>query len=111
MKLQVYTVLDKAVGAYLQPFYARHANEAIRSFTDACQTKDHNFNKYSTDYVLMHLGEFDDGSGLFTCGEPYRIISASECIMADQVIDPQARMNMSLDDMKSIVGRQGNGAA
>lgn len=80
MILQVFTVLDKAVGAYLPPYYSRSKGEGIRSFSDAVSEEGSRFAKHATDFVLMHLGEFDDGTGLYHCGEPQRLISALECL-------------------------------
>lgn len=87
MKLQVYSVLDKAVNSFLQPFYARAKGEAIRSFSDACNNREHNFNKHASDFVLVHLGEFDDASGLFTSIEPQRVIGALECLVDDPFVE------------------------
>jgi hypothetical protein len=80
MRLQVFSVYDKAVGAYLQPFFSRSKGEALRSFTSACNEDKHQFNVHSSDYVLFDIGEFDDASGLFSPREPSRIISAIECV-------------------------------
>jgi len=93
MMLQVFTVFDKAVGAYLQPFYSRAKGEAVRSFADACNDEKSNFRKYASDYVLMFLGEFDDQSGTFACVDPVRIISAVECIVSpDDVFTEDKRI-------------------
>lgn len=81
MKLQVYTVFDRAVSAYLPPFYVRAKGEAIRSFTEACSDPQKNFGKYAQDYGLVYLGEFDDSSGIFTCSDPVRVLSATECMV------------------------------
>lgn len=106
MKLCCFAVYDKAVNAYLQPFFARHTNEAVRSFADACNDEKHQFFRHATDYLLMRLGEFEDATGLFSCGEPVRIVSASECLSGGE---EKPRMEMTLDDMKAIVAR-GNGS-
>ncbi|AXH77027.1 MAG: nonstructural protein [Microviridae sp.] len=79
MELGVYSVLDKAVGAYLRPFYVRTKSEAIRSFAEACGDEKSEFCKHPDDYVLYSHGVFDDNSGIFSCGEPERVISAREC--------------------------------
>ncbi|QCQ84738.1 nonstructural protein [Blackfly microvirus SF02] len=78
MILQVFSVLDKAVLAFLPPFFVRSKGEAIRSFSDACQDKEHQFAKHMTDYVLMYLGEWDDKSGAFVSCEPERVVAAHE---------------------------------
>lgn len=62
MKLKVYTVYDKAVGAYLPPFFARAKGDALRMFQASCQNSNHQFFKYAGDYTLFEIGEFDDGT-------------------------------------------------
>lgn len=86
MRLKAYAVLDKQVGAYLVPFFARTDGEAIRSFTDAVGDKNTQFCKYPADYHLWRLGEFDDGSGVLepTPGGPQPIVSAAEVRVIDE---------------------------
>lgn len=79
MKMYVFSVFDKAVGAFLQPFFVRSRGEALRSFTDAVNDPKSQFHNHLLDYTLVCHGEFDDGSGLFSSGEPERIVSAVEC--------------------------------
>lgn len=89
MIMQVFSVHDKAVGAYLPPWYARSKGEAIRSFTDACNNKEQNFAKYSLDYTLVWLGEWDDSSGHFIARDPERVLGANE-VVVDPVSVPPA---------------------
>ncbi|QCQ84719.1 nonstructural protein [Blackfly microvirus SF02] len=81
MKLMVFTVYDSAVGAHLQPFFSRSMGEAIRSFQDACNDPQTNFNKHSMDYTLFLLGTFDDAGGVFDTSPPERVSSALELII------------------------------
>lgn len=75
MKLRVFSVLDKAVSAYLQPFFAPTVGAAIRSFGDVVNDPSHQFAKHVDDYVLYDLGEFDDSTGfLIPRQEPERVI-------------------------------------
>lgn len=64
MILQLYSVVDMKVGAFMPPFSARARGEALRSFQSACQDEKHQFNAHRGDYVLFFLGEFDDTEGL-----------------------------------------------
>lgn len=83
MILNVYSVYDKAVNAFMQPFYARSAGEAIRSFTDLTRDPQTNVARHPTDFVLFALGEFDDNSGLFNSSEPRRLLAGNE-VLTDQ---------------------------
>ncbi|QCQ84766.1 nonstructural protein [Blackfly microvirus SF02] len=81
MKLLIFSVFDKAVGAFLQPFYCRSKGEAIRSFTEVVNDPKREFGRYSSDYSLMYHGEFDDSSGMFASGDTVRVIGAHEVIV------------------------------
>lgn len=80
MILQCYSVHDKAVGAFLQPFYMRSRGEAIRSFMDAVNAENSQFARNAGDYELYQCGEWEDGTGIFSSHPPERVISALECI-------------------------------
>lgn len=80
MKVGVFTIYDKAVLAYNTPFFARHTGEAIRSFTDLCRDPQSNVSRHPEDFSLYSLGTYDDGSGVFDCTEPVRIVSANELL-------------------------------
>lgn len=80
MKLLAFCVRDLAVDTFLPPFFCRHTGEAMRSFTEACGDRSHQFAKHRSDYVLFQLGVWDDVSGLFEAGEPRRIMSGLEAV-------------------------------
>ncbi|WNK14166.1 MAG: nonstructural protein [Microvirus sp.] len=92
MKLGVYTVFDRAVNAYLQPFFCRSKGEAIRSFTEACADSKSNFGKYPLDYTLVELGAYDDSTGLFESRDPMRIVAAVEVLPLDAVTPTPAEV-------------------
>lgn len=64
MILQMYSVRDKAVEAFLRPLFMRSKGEALRSFLDAVKSND-DFRAHPEDFDFYFLGEFDDGAGLF----------------------------------------------
>lgn len=88
MILEVFSVYDKAVNAYMQPFYARSKGEAIRSFTELVNDKSTNPGKYPTDFDLMYLGQYDDNSALFSGSGPVRVLAATEVLRDDVVFPP-----------------------
>lgn len=75
MRSMIFAVHDKAVDAFLPPFFAPARGAAIRSFMDACSDPQHQFAKHLDDYVLYELGSFDDGNGTFAVHEPQRVMS------------------------------------
>lgn len=97
MKQQIYSVYDKAVGAFLQPFYVRSRGEALRSFMDACSEEKSRFRQHAEDFLLMYHGEYDDVSGVFSAVEPERVISALEVISEARLNDDTApRRNLPM---------------
>lgn len=83
MKLLVFTVYDKAVGAHLQPMFFRAKGEAQRAFADAVAAEDSRFRAHAEDYLLMECGEFDDNTGLFASYDPVRVVGALELVPED----------------------------
>lgn len=80
MKLYVFSIYDKAVGAFVQPFYSRSQGEALRSFSEAVNKEGNQLKSHASDYTLYRLGEWDDNNGLYGCSDPIRVISALECL-------------------------------
>jgi len=56
----LFTVYDAKVAGYLRPFFAQTKPVAARSFSDAVNQPDHEFNRHPEDYTLFHLGTFED---------------------------------------------------
>lgn len=81
MMLKVFSVYDKAAGAFLQPFFAPTSGLAIRSVADAVSDTAHQFNRHAGDYTLFILGEFNDADGSFSrMVEPEKIITCTELL-------------------------------
>ncbi|QCQ84714.1 nonstructural protein [Blackfly microvirus SF02] len=91
-KVQIYSVFDGAVSAYIQPFYARTKGEAIRMFSQAVNDPQSQLAKHYLDYTMFYLGEFDDGSGLFLpVTVPQRVLAATECRDGEDLVLPPSR--------------------
>lgn len=99
MIMLIFSVHDKAVGAFLPPFFARSKMEAIRSFSEACADEKHQFAKHASDYTLYSLGEFDDGGARFSTVDPVRLITALECVVP---VNPFTPANLKQETDKVI---------
>lgn len=70
MKIQIYSIKDRATDSYNTPQFLHSNQQAVRIFADQINNhKDVQENflaKYPDDYTLHHLGEFDTNSGKFT---------------------------------------------
>lgn len=75
--LQIYSIYDRAVGAHLQPFFARSEGEAIRMLRQAVNNPDSGFHSNPGDYTLCHHGEFSDQTGTFETSAVQNLINLS----------------------------------
>lgn len=60
-----FTVYDSKIEEFLPPFFCRSMGEAVRIMTNMCSDKNHDFYKYSSDYVLFEIGSYDTKAGIF----------------------------------------------
>lgn len=96
MRKLVFTVHDRAAAAYLEPFFARSEGEAIRAFSSAAQSEDHNFGQHSADYTLFKIGSFDDETSVLESHAPVSLGNALDYKTANagsrsapRLIDPR----------------------
>lgn len=66
MKLGVYSIRDKKLGAYMTPFYSHNNETAQRSFEHASKNEQSPMFTHPTDYELYKLADFCDESGSVT---------------------------------------------
>lgn len=79
--LNIFSVRDAAVEAYMQPFFAPTKGAAIRSLTEAVNDPKHEFFKHAADYGLYFLGSYDDATGLIVVhGPPSHVIECRDLI-------------------------------
>lgn len=89
MRLRVYSVLDKAVQAYLPPMCFRSEGEAKRSFIDALRNEGLSFAKHRADYAFCFMGYFDDNTGTFDCAVPVVALDGATAL-SDEVVEGSA---------------------
>lgn len=80
MILQIYSIFDRAVGAHLQPFFARSEGEALRLLRQAVNDPNTNFHNNPGDFTLVHHGEFSDQTGTFTTTDAQNMINLSSLL-------------------------------
>lgn len=64
MKINMYTVYDSAVKAFVQPFFQIADAAAIRLFMDQVNNPETNIAKHPDQYTLFKCGVYDDSSGM-----------------------------------------------
>lgn len=65
MKLNVYTIYDSKVKAYMAPFMAQTNGAALRMFEDTVRDEKTVLNKHPEDYSLFAIATFDDSTGKY----------------------------------------------
>lgn len=82
VKLNAYSIYDKAVQAYARVFMLRTDEEAKRGFMSICLDADGDINKHPQDYTLFRIGEFDDGTGELSPQVPVMPIANAHEVIA-----------------------------
>lgn len=65
MITKVLAVYDSKALMYKAPIFVPAVGAGIRAFSDACNDPQIDFCKHPSDYILYHIGDFDDCSGQF----------------------------------------------
>lgn len=75
MKDRVFTVYDSKVGIYMDPFVALNEGQAERAMANLVSNPEHHFSRYSQDFTLFEIGEYDKSLGVYTMNQAHRRIS------------------------------------
>lgn len=64
MIYHVCALYDSKTATYAPPFYVRHIAQAERWLATQVANPDNDLSRFSTDYAIYNLGEFDDTTGV-----------------------------------------------
>lgn len=71
----MFSIYDKAAGAYVSPFFMHNKALAIRAFADNVNSKEEsNITKHPEQFSLHEVGEFDDSTGIVESKEQPEIV-------------------------------------
>lgn len=76
MVQKAYSIFDHKSEIFNKPFFAHTHGDAERQFTRIANDSQSTIYQFPEDYVLFHIGEYDDNSGRFISKEPEPIIKA-----------------------------------
>lgn len=62
--LEMYSVYDSKAERYLQPFFSETDGTATRAVAEVLRDPNHRFSLFAEDFVLFHVGGWDDVAGL-----------------------------------------------
>lgn len=83
MKIQMYTVYDAKATTYQSPWFAQTNGVAVRMFIEAVNSQGNLLNKFPDDFMLMHIGHFDDQSAQVVSEKPVSLGTARSFIKVD----------------------------
>lgn len=61
--MKIFTVFDDKANAFLQPFFMRTEQEAMRAFAGAAMQEGHQFKDHAADFTLFEIGDFSEEVG------------------------------------------------
>lgn len=94
MKHNIFTIHDKAAGAYLPPFILHAEGLAIRAFTDCINDTSHAFSKHPADYTLLTIGTFDDLTGTITTLQTHKPLGNGLSFVVKNDLQPDLLTNI-----------------
>lgn len=79
MNLKIYSIYDRQLAAYANPFFSPTHGSALRAFADHVNENGTPANKHPEDYELYFIGNFNDQAGQIDgTTKPERIGTAAE---------------------------------
>lgn len=80
MELKLYSVYDRAAGAYMTPAFMSADGMALRSFADQAKDASTQIGKHPEDYALFRVGKWNDHTGELEAENPTCIARAHELL-------------------------------
>lgn len=104
MKYEVVSLFDSVTGLYGRPFYLSSIDQAKRVAIDVLSGNT-DVSRHPADFRLVHLGDFDDQSGLINCFPDFVVL-----VRMDSVVLPDGFLDRVRKDdfdyaanLKSVV--------
>ena len=73
--MKIFTIYDSKATAYLQPFFSKTEQTAVRDVTTIVNEPNSNFNLHAEDFSLFTIGKYDEDSGKITAKNPEHIVN------------------------------------
>lgn len=70
MITHAFSLLDIKTGIYHPPFFFPHEALAVRAVVNLANDANTHISRNPLDFVLYHVGNFDDSTGVLTAGPP-----------------------------------------
>lgn len=89
MRLNIFSIHDRASGAFMRPWFARSDQEAMREFDNLAVNAEHPIGQHPKDYTLFRIGTFDDNKGTIVGEQPEGLANALERASAQQTVNKE----------------------
>lgn len=73
-QLRAFSVYDQKAGAYLQPFFMKTKQMALRAIGDLVNDFSHSFSQHKEDYTLYEVGVFDETTGIIAAPDAPQVM-------------------------------------
>lgn len=100
MRMNVYSVFDRASGVYDRPWCAHSDQAAARSFSDVACDADHPVGKHPDDFTLFRVGTWHDESGEIGAQVPEKVINGAEAVAQARKVSPGSLKAIDPEDLK-----------
>jgi len=84
MNVNIYAVYDTKAEAFGAPFTLQADGIAVRSFIQACENPESEFNRYPNDFTLYQIGTYDDSNAFIATNKPEELITAAQALKKDK---------------------------
>lgn len=91
MKLQMFSIRDRQVGAFMSPFFQQSEGAALRGFADEVNraAPDNILYRHPDDFELFYLGTFNSEDGSFELFEVKRLVVTGSSVKVVGGGDPR----------------------
>lgn len=108
MLTNAYCVYDNKALIYGTPFYAPTDGSAVRSFRDLANDPNTTVGRHPGDFVLFHVGTFDDQNGQCLGVSPLRHVVDATALLAIQPRLPLTDPRMTMEERERFVAANGH---
>lgn len=89
MITNAYALFDSKAGFFGPPFFCQSHGEAIRTCIDAASDMRSTISRYPSDFVLFHIGNYDNTTAVFTQTMPDNIGVVAAMMPRQQPVPPE----------------------
>jgi hypothetical protein len=95
MRLNMYSIYDRASGVYDRPWCAHSDEMAMRMFGDQATGADTYIGKHPEDFTLFRVGTWDDNKGQIVGEAPEKVVNGVEIVAATQKVNGEAHKELN----------------